>query len=72
VLSRLPSPQELEILQASLAHHVRRFTAQPDEAEILVAAGEYPVVASADAVQLAALTTIASTILNLDEAVTKQ
>ena len=72
ILSRPPAPRELSILQAGLAHHKKRFAAQPDAAKMLIAAGEYPTTLAIDQVELAAYTTVASMILNLDEAVTKQ
>jgi len=72
ILVRQPNDDELVILQRGLANHLAQFRDAPESASQLVAVGEYPIPASIDQVELAAYTTIASLILNLDEAVTKQ
>jgi hypothetical protein len=72
ILARQPNDDESEILKRGLANHLAQFGADPESAKQLVAVGEYPLPASIDQVELAAYTTIASLILNLDEAVTKQ
>jgi hypothetical protein len=72
ILSRPPNDDESAILQRSLASHLAQFGAAPDTASQLSAVGEYPLPPSIDHIELAAYTTIASLILNLDEAVTKQ
>ncbi|MBC8354851.1 MAG: DUF1553 domain-containing protein [Planctomycetes bacterium] len=72
VLARLPSEEEGVIVQRGLAHHLTQFREAPEAASQLVSVGEYPVPAAFDHAELAAYTTIASLILNLDETVTKQ
>ena len=72
VLARAPSDDELQVLQRGLTHHLAEFREHPRSAGRLVAVGEYPLPASVDRGELAAYTMIASLILNLDEAVTKQ
>ena len=72
VLSRPPSDRELSVLSASVSQHRKRFNAAPESAKRLVRTGESPVVGTLAAEELAAWTTICSTLLNLDEAVTKE
>ena len=72
VLARQPEPRELRVLQASVASHLKRFVSEPDAAAQLVGVGEHPVPAELNPAELAAYTTLASLVLNLDEAVTKQ
>jgi hypothetical protein len=72
VLSRQPNDRELAILVEGLAEHVAQFQADSASSEKLIAAGEYPLPDSLDKAELAAYTTIASLVLNLDETVTKQ
>ncbi|MDA1053053.1 MAG: DUF1553 domain-containing protein [Planctomycetota bacterium] len=72
ILARQPNDDESAILSRSLAKHLSKFGAAPESASQLAAVGEYPVPTSIDQVELAAYTTLASLILNLDEAVTKQ
>jgi hypothetical protein len=72
ILARGPTDDESAILQRGLTNHLAQFGETPEAAGQLVAVGEYPIPTSIDQVELAAYTTIASLILNLDEAVTKQ
>jgi hypothetical protein len=72
ILARQPNEDESTILSRSLVMHLSQFGASPASTGQLAAAGEYPLPESIDHVELAAYTTIASLILNLDEAVTKQ
>jgi len=72
VLARAPSERELAILRQGLATHLAHYQAAPEAARELVTVGEYPPANSADDAELAAYTTLASLILNLDEAVTRQ
>jgi hypothetical protein len=69
--SRSPRPKELAILAAQYARHHRRFEANKSAAEQLLAIGESAPTAGLDAVELAAWTTVASIILNLDEAISR-
>ena len=72
VLARTPGARELQVLHDGLERHLDEFHRHPQDARQLISAGEYPLDESLDASQLAAYTTIASLLLNLDEAVTKQ
>jgi hypothetical protein len=74
VTARAPSDAERERLQASLAFYRSEFSRDPAGAKALIATGERPAPANAtaDAVELAAWTMLCSTLLNLDEAVTKE
>ncbi|GIW94619.1 MAG: chromosome segregation protein [Pirellulaceae bacterium] len=71
VLVRPPQASELEILRAALARWEAYYTAHPEAAEALLSVGEAPRSAG-PATQLAALTVVAHTLLNLDEALSKE
>ena len=70
-LARDPSPQELQILRDNLNYHLDYF-ANRRAAEAFLHQGQSPLDSSVDTRQLAAYTSVASLILNLDEMVTKQ
>jgi hypothetical protein len=72
VVARRPQPAELAILAAGFQNHVARYRAEPDAATELLSAGEAARDERLDAAELAAYTAVASVILNLDEAVTKE
>ena len=72
LLSRLPSDRERTILLAGLSHHRERFAKDEAAAKVLIRTGEWPVADELPPAELAAWTTICSTIMNLDEAVTKE
>jgi hypothetical protein len=72
VLARTPNEAERKKLVSSLAYYVNRFQADPDAASKLIAQGDAPPDAAIPAPELAAYTAVASLILNLDEAVTKE
>jgi len=72
VTARDPTPRELAVLTASLHRHLARFAAAPDEATKLLAVGPSPSDATFSAGELAAFAAVCSTLLNLDEAVTKE
>jgi hypothetical protein len=63
---------ELDILTRGYHRRLDRFRKAPSEAVKLLAQGEAPVDESLDPNELAALTTVASLILNLDEVVTRE
>jgi hypothetical protein len=69
VLSREPTPEELKVLAASFARNQQRFTAAPEAAAKLLAAESSSEFPQSDQ---AAMTLVCATILNLDEAVTRQ
>ena len=72
VLGRPPQPAEAEVLGRALDAYLSDFRADIDAAEKLVAVGESPMRSLADASELAAYTSVASLVLNLDETITKQ
>lgn len=72
VTARHPRPAEMTILTASLQRTLLDFQADPAGAEALLHVGEAPTQPGLNAAELAAYTTVASTLLNLDETVTKE
>jgi mono/diheme cytochrome c family protein len=69
---RPPRGAELDVLTAGFAEHLARYRAAPEAALALASAGEAPRDASLDAAEVAAYTTVASLLLNLDETITKE
>lgn len=69
---RLPEPRELKALQSALFRYERRFQEDPDAARAFLSVGELPMKDGIDPQRLAALTAVASVILNLDETITKE
>jgi hypothetical protein len=72
VVSRAPTSAELTILMSSFEHYLSFYAGRPKAARELCRAGEYPVPESLDTTHLAAYSVVASVILNLDEAITKE
>jgi hypothetical protein len=72
LLARAPSPKEMEILVDSLRFHRDKFATHPQDAEALLQQGESKTDASLNRRELASYAAIASLILNMDEAVTKE
>jgi len=72
VLAREPSAAERDVLLAGLARRRAEFAARPEDAKLLLKVGESKRDESLDAVEHAAWTALALTILNLDEAVTRE
>jgi hypothetical protein len=70
--SRPASVQEVKILEQGMNRRLTQYRADPASAEKLLAAGESPRDKSIDTAELAAYTTAASVILNLDEVITRQ
>ena len=71
VLARKPETSELAILQQQLASHLIRFQQDAESAKKLIAVGESKADPKLDPVQLAAHTLVVSTLLNLDETVSR-
>jgi len=69
---RPPSAAEAAVLRAGFERRLARFRRDRAAAEALLGAGESPRDPALDTAELAAYTTAASVILNLDETVTKQ
>lgn len=72
LLARQPRPAELEVLRASHARNLADFQKDTEAAKALLATGEFKNDAKLNPIELAALTSVASVILNLDEVVTKE
>ena len=69
--SRFPRPEELDILQQGLDTFRQQY-ADPQAAKALLAHGRAPLRETADRREWAAFTALASTLLNLDETITKE
>jgi hypothetical protein len=69
--SRLPEPSELEVLRQLLKTELAAYRQDAGAAEQLQSVGDYQPAREGDSAELAAWTTVASLILNLDETVTK-
>ena len=72
VLVRPPTDAELSHVVALLENAVAHYRAKPDEAAALIASPENPPPKEFDAVELAAWTTVANVLLNLDETLMKR
>ena len=72
VLSRAPSEREVRILTSSAEFYRQRFKRSVKDATALAAVGDSETSSKVDPVELATWVTICSTILNLDETVTKE
>ena len=70
--SRTPKPEEVRVLEQGLKHRLAGYRADNAATGKLLAAGESPLNTKLDATELAAYTTAASVILNLDEVITRQ
>ena len=71
-LAREPAPAETDVLLTIAARQAEEFRAHPEEVRELLTVGERPYDEKLDPAELAAWTTVASTILNLDETITKE
>ena len=71
-LSREPNGRERDLLLTLLNRELETFQADPEAAKALLSVGESPWPKKLDAAELAAWTTVSSTILNLDETITKE
>jgi hypothetical protein len=72
VLARLPSEAEIEHVLALRENALANYRQKPDAAAELIAKGENPPPSTIDPVELAAWTTVANVLLNLDEALMKR
>jgi hypothetical protein len=70
-LSRPVSSQEVPVLEGLLAKHRKHYAADKKLAEQVMTNGESPAPKDADPVELAAWTSVARTILNLHETITR-
>lgn len=72
VLAREPSPKERQLTRDALEKFAAYYRQHPSDAEKYLSQGESRVNRSLDPKQLAAYASVASMLLNLDEAVTKE
>jgi hypothetical protein len=72
VLSRSPSPREQAVLEDLLRSSRERYLRDPEAAIAVTANGNAPRQQGADSVEVAAWTAVASALLNLDEAITRE
>jgi hypothetical protein len=72
VVGRSPDSEETAVLMRGLHRHRLHYTAQPAAAAELLSVGEQMVDPELDPVEHAAWTVLCSTVLNLDEALTKE
>ena len=72
VTSRQPQDRERQILEQRYHRSLDLFRTDPAAAADLLQQGEFPLPDPRDDAQLAALTTVASLLLNLDEVITQQ
>lgn len=72
VLARAPQPAELSLLSRSFQRMLNEFEADPAAAEQLLKVGARRSPGHLNAARLAAMSIVASSILNLDEAVTRE
>ena len=69
---RQPAPRETKVLRDLAREETLHYRRDKDAAEKLLHVGDSPYDARLDPRELAAWTTVASTILNLDETITKE
>lgn len=72
VLARAPEEKSLRILERGYRDYLSTFRTQPERASSLVAIGKSKAYSGLDTAELAAMTMVANTLLNLDETVSKQ
>jgi len=72
ILSRTPEDGELTKLNEALAYYKDYYASRTKDAETYLAQGDTPVDKRVAPAELAAYTAVASLVLNLDEAVTKE
>ena len=72
LLARAPSARQSQVLLSTLARMQGDFERDPEAAARFLEQGESPVANTGRKAELAAWTSVASLILNMDEAITKQ
>ncbi len=70
-LGRKPQPDEVAVLKQTHQEQLARFQADPAAAKALIAVGESKAPESSDPAALAAMTSVANVLLNLNETITK-
>ena len=72
LLGRKPSSQEIQVLAAAVERSIKDFTKDAEAAKQLLSFGEAKTDDKLSPAELAAYTTVASTLINLDETITKE
>ena len=72
VVARGPTPREAALLREALASYLDDYKTNPEAAAKYLSQGESPRDAELDASELAAYSTLASMMLNMDETITKE
>lgn len=72
VLGRKPNPSELKLMAENVKKRIEKFRKDPEGAKKLISTGDAPLNPKLDPIVVAAYTISASTMLNLDEAITKE
>jgi hypothetical protein len=72
LLARPPHSRELAVLKGTYRRSLEEFRSDPDAADQLLSVGVSPADESLERADLAALSIVASALLNLDETVTKE
>ena len=70
-VAREPRAEELAILGQLYQRHLEAYRADTEAARKLISVGQYPVPNDLDTAELAALTSVARTLLNLHETITR-
>jgi len=70
-VSRTPNDRELELLRTLLGKHRKSFTNDREAAEKLIGVGLHTTPPDSDLIELAAWTSVARTIINLNETITR-
>jgi hypothetical protein len=70
--ARNPNAKERTVLERLQREEAQEYSQHPDEAKKLLSVGEAKPAANINPAELAAWTTVTSTILNLDETITKE
>jgi hypothetical protein len=71
VTSRAPRPDEISLLSSGYERRLTYYRENPDAAKMLLEQGESKVTGDLDPASLAAMTTTANVLLNLDETITR-
>jgi hypothetical protein len=71
LLARTPRAEETSLLMTILNRQTTAFRKSPENAKKLLRVGESPLDTSLDTIDLAAWTAVCSTVLNLDETITR-
>jgi len=72
LIAREPRPAELVILSRRLGKLRESFAGNPDKAKKLISTGESPADPKLDPTELAAFTSLATVLMNLDETISKE